>query len=259
MSDFRITINADALAKQLNQKKEDILKQLRQATQSLAAAAHVKVLELAGEKLKTLQIKYKDAVGFEQVDDNLWVITLKEEAMFIEKGHGAWSMYDALAKSKKAKTSKDGNRYLTIPFEHSKRPAEQTIRAKQVTDKIRAFLKTEKIPYKKIEHNPDGSPKLGLIHKFDVMRHPKLLMKHPSDKAKSPLLQGLAIYQRKDEKSGKVKRDVMTFRVVSEKTKNDGRWEYQPREAANIFKETHEWALGLWERELVPALIESLK
>jgi hypothetical protein len=258
MSDFNITINIDSIAAQLDQKKQDIIVKLRQSVQALASAAHVKVLELADEKLKTLKIKYKDAVDFNQIDDNIWVVSLKEEVMWIEKGKSAGSMYDALATSKKTKVSKDGYKYLVIPFEHSKRPAEQTIKAKQVTDRIRAFLKTEKIPYKKIEHNSDGSPKMGLLHRFDVMEHPKLMMKHPSEKAKSPLLQGLAIYQRKDEK-GKMRRDIMTFRVVSEKNKGDGRWEYPSREGVDIFQETHKWAVNLWHNEILPALAESLK
>lgn len=258
MSDFKVTINADEVAAQIGQKAEDIKKKLRQSVQGLAGAAHAKVLELAGEKLKTLQSKYKDAVSFEQVDDNLWVVTLDSSARWIEDGHGAWSMYDSLAKSSKAKTSKEGNKYMAIPFEHSKKPSEQSPRAQRVTDHIRDFLKKEKVPYKKIEYNADGSPKLGLLHRFNTDKSPGLLMKHPSGKAKSPLLQGLAIYQRQDE-SGKIKRDVMTFRMISEKTKGDGRWEYESRQGVNIFQETHEWAKKTWDNEILPALIESLK
>lgn len=252
MSDFKITINVDELSQQLDRKKEDILKQTRKAVEGLAVAAHAHVLELAGDKLKSLQNKYKDAIDFQQADDNLWVITLDKSAMWIEKGNDAWSMYDKIQKSPKAKTSKEGHKYLIIPFEKSKRPSEQTPRAKSVTDKVRAFLKKENVPYKKIEYNPDGSPKLGLLHKFDI-KSPR-----PSQKAKSPELFGLSIYQRKDE-SGKIRRDVMTFRVVSEKNKGDGRWEYQPREGVNLFEETHKWAITTWNNEILPALVESLK
>jgi len=258
MSDLKITVNVEELASQLNQKKEDIISQTRKAVQGLAAAAHAHVLELAGDKLKSLQNKYKDAVDFEQVDDNLWVVTLDKSAMWIEKGHDAWSMYDKIAKSPKAKTSKEGHKYLTIPFEHSKRPSEQTPKAKQLTDEIRSFLKKEKVSYKKIEYNPDGSPKLGLLHKFDPSTHPNLPSHMPSDKAKHPTLQGMAIYQRKKE-NGSIQRDVMTFRIISEKSKGDGRWEYQSREGVDIFKETYEWAVKTWDQEILPALVESLK
>jgi hypothetical protein len=252
MSDFKITVDVDNLAQQLDRKKEEIISQTRKAVEGLAAASHAHVLELAGDKLKSLQSKYKEAVDFDQVDDNMWVVTLKKEAMWIEKGHGKWSMYDKLSSSPKAKTSKEGNKYMVIPFEHSKKPSEQSPKAKQLTDQIRGFLKKEKVNYKKIEYNADGSPKLGLLHKFDIQSA------RPSDKAKFPALQGVAIYQRKDQK-GKIQRDVMTFRVVSEKNKGDGRWEYQPREGVNIFEETYKWAINTWNQELLPALIESLK
>lgn len=253
MSDFKITIDIDNLAQQLDKKKEEIYAQTKKAVQGLAAASHAHVLELAGDKLKTLQNKYKDAIDFEQVDDNLWVVSLDKSAMWIEKGHEQWSMYDKLASSPKAKTSKDGGKYMVIPFEKSKRPSEQSPRAKSVTDKVRAFLKKENVPYKKIEYNPDGSPKMGLLHKFDI-KSPR-----PSDKAKSPELFGLSIYQRKDKETGRIKRDVMTFRVVSSKNAGDGRWEYQPREGVNIFEETYKWAITSWNQEILPALIESLK
>jgi hypothetical protein len=253
MSNLKITINVEDIAQQLDKKKEEIFNQTRKAVQGLAVSAHAHILELAGDKIKTLQSKYKDAVDFQQVDDNLWVVTLDKSAMWIEKGHGQWSMYDKVGKSPKAKTSKEGHKYMVIPFEKSKKPSEQTPKAKSVTDKVRAFLKKENVPYKKIEYNADGSPKMGLLHKFDI-KSPR-----PSDKAKSPELYGLSIYQRKDEKTGKIRRDVMTFRVVSEKNKGDGRWEYQPREGVNIFEETYKWAINTWNQEILPALIESLK
>jgi hypothetical protein len=253
MADFKITVNVDEIAQQLNKKKEEILSQTKKAVKGLAIASHAHVLELAGDKLKSLQSKYKDAVDFEQVDDNLFVVSLSKEAMWIEKGHGAWSMYDKLSSSPKAKTSKEGHKYLTIPFEHSKKPSEQSAKAREITDQVKSFLKKEKIPYKKIEYNPDGSPKMGLIHKFDIKSA------KPSEKAKFPTLQGVAIYQRKDKETGKIKKDIMTFRVVSEKNKGDGRWEYQPREGVNIFEETYKWAINTWNQQILPALIDSLK
>ena len=94
---------------------------------------------------------------------------------------------------------------------------------------------------------------MGLLHRFDIQSA------RPSDKAKSPALQGVAIYQSKDKSTGRVKRDVMTFRVVSEKTKDDGRWSYQSREGVNIFEETYKWAMNEWNNTILPALIESLK
>jgi len=253
MSKLTVKINFKDLESQLKEKKQNVVEKFKQAVAGLAAATHAHILEQAGEKLKSLQNKYKEAVDFEQIDDNLWVVSLQESAMFIEKGHGSWNMYDSLAKSKKAKTSKEGNKYMAIPFEHSKRPSEQSANAKELTNQIKSFLKKEKINYKKIEYNSDGSPKMGLLHKFDIKSATPANPKH-----KNPLLQGIAIYQRKDEK-GKIKRDVLTFRMISEKNKGDGRWEYKSREGLNLFKEAEQWARDTWNSQLLPALIESLK
>lgn len=253
MPDFTIKVNIQGFEDQVKAKQKEINQRTKQAAQSLALAAHARILDQAGDKLKSLQGKYKDAVDFQQVDDNLWVVSLAESAMWLEKGHGKYTMYDALKKSSKAKTSSDGHKYLVIPFEHSKRPSEQSDTARAVTTEVRSFLKKQKVPYKKIEYNPDGSPKLGLLHKFDIQSATPKNPKH-----KSGILQGVAIYQ-KEGKDGKVQRDVMTFRVVSERSENDGRWTYKARPGVNIFEETYQWCMRTWSQEILPALIESLQ
>jgi len=251
MADIRIKLNTDSLGLQLEEKSKQIKKQFIQAVQSLAVACHAHILEQAGEKLKSLQAQYKSALDFEQVDDTLWVVSLNASARWIEEGTKARSGYDMLSTSKKAKTSKDGHKYLIIPFEHSKVPSQQSASARSLTDQIRSFLKKQNIPYKKIEYNEDGSPKLGLIHKFDInSAQPK--------GAKNQLLQGVAIYQHKNEQ-GKVKRDIMTFRVISDRNKGDGKWEYKERNGINIFPETEKWAYDTWQKTILPALIDSLK
>ena len=242
------TIDIKSLTGALKQNTDEIKKELMAGVELLASATHAKTLELATQNLGSLQKQYKKGVSFAQVEDGMWVVSLDESIMWIEEGvANPWSMYDKIATSKKAKTTKAGHKYLTIPFEHSKAPSEQTIKAENLTDQIRAFLKQKKIPYKKIEYNNDGSPKIGLIHRFDIQSA------QPTKKAKDPALKGVAIYQRME--GGKVKRDVMTFRVVSEKNKGDGRWEYPAREGVKILDKVYDWCVNEWETKILPSIM----
>ena len=241
------TIDIKALTEALKQNTDDLKKELHAGVELLASATHAKTLEMATEHLGSLQKKYKQGVSFAQVEDGMWVVSLDESIMWIEEGFQAWSMYDKIATSKKAKTAKEGHKYLTIPFEHSKAPSEQSMKAEALTDQIRSFLKQKKIPYKKIEYNQDGSPKMGLIHRFDIKSA------QPTKKSKDEALKGVAIYQRMQ--GGKVKRDIMTFRVVSEKNKGDGRWEYPAREGAKILDKVYDWCINEWETKIMPSIM----
>jgi hypothetical protein len=248
---LRFEADVKSLVSELKEENKRLQTEVRNVVGALAGSAHAKVLDIANDKLRSLSKKYKDAVDFNPIDKDTWIITINKEALFIEDGNQPWSMYDSISKSPKAKTSKDGYKYLTIPFEHSKAPSEQSDNAKALTGEIKKYLSAMQIPYKKIQYNPDGSPKLGLLHKFDILSPTG----REKEGHKSPILAGLSVYQRKDEK-GKVKKDIMTFRVVSEKNKGDGRWEYPERQGVKILDEVYEWIGHTWESEILPRLTQ---
>src|SRR6185503_3171131 len=72
-----------------------------------------------------------------------------------------------------------------------------------------------------------------------------------------PFLQNVSVYQGQD-KNGKTKRSVMTFRVASSKHKDQGRWEHPGIPASNILSEASEWAVEEFKRELAPAILNSI-
>lgn len=250
MPDLRFDIDIKTLTDGFGNAKKELEKDLKKAVGGLASMTHAKVNELANNDLKSLSKKYKDALSFQQLEDNLWVVSLDmDKAGFIEDGRKSGFMQELLD-SPKAKTSKDGNKYLSIPFEHSKNPTEQSSQAKALTDEIRAELKKRDIPYRsKLEYHSDGSPKLGLLHRFNI-ESARL-----KDTHKDSPLKGVAIYQRKNEKTGKVRRDIMTFRTISSKSKEEGRWIHPGMMGKFLFEKAWRWAEAEWEQKILPEIL----
>ena len=246
MSDLRFDINVDDLVAEFGEIKETVSKDIKQAASDVASMTHAKVLEYARNDLSSLSKLYTDNVEFSNPDENLWVVTLKEPAMWIEEGRKSGSMIDDLLQ-RGFKTSKDGNKYRVIPMEHSKPPSQQSNAAQDMTTFIRGELKKRNINYKKVELDKSGSPRLGLLHRFDV-DNPRM-----SEKQKENL-KGVAVYQTKGQ-DGAVRRDVMTFRVVSEKQKADGKWMHPGRDASKFMDRALDWAMRTFENEMLPAIL----
>lgn len=254
MSDFRIEVDAKSIASQFGEFKLEVETAVKSAIGALAASTHAKAIELATDKLSTTRETYTDALSFQQLNENMWVVELDmDKAGWIEDGRKAGFM-EELLNGKSSKISKDGKRYAVIPFEHSKPPSKQAPSAQRFTQEIRKFLKEKEINYKKIEYNDDGSPKLGLLHSFKEGIGKELF---PSFPAKHDVFKGLSIYQTKDKTTGKVKRDVMTFRVITEDHKAEGLWNHPGRQAAFIIDHSYDWALKEFDTVIMPQILES--
>ena len=251
-----------------------INKAMQEAARDLAAQTHAHIVEQVQEKLHSTREKYINALGMSQVDADTWVITLGKEAMWIEEGIPPnKDMLDGLLKSSKAKTAKDGSRYIVVPFDHKKGQTQQTPAAKNLTDTLKQEMKRRKIPYGKLETNADGSPKTGLLHSFDIMKHP-VKTAHGPGQGKGPIgavrqgptgipfLQGVRVYQNKvkDPKSGKesVKKSIMTFRIASSKHKGQGRWVHPGLEAKKFFDEAAKWAQKEFEDRIRDQILISV-
>lgn len=185
------------------------------------------------------------------------------------------------------RTSKDGYRYRAIPFEHTqsvaspshplhnapiqKGQADETTMGSLMADMKRLISRSG---IGGITRSPDGTPAIGKVASVrGVANDPNSIKvthfggQHGSGYSQiknlgtslggSPLsldswLSGLTKYQFKD-KSGKVRAAYMTFRMVSENPKSQGKWihpGFQP--GVRIFDEVEAFA----ERELVRRLEE---
>lgn len=248
-------------------------KAMKNAARDLAAMTHAHILEEAQAKLHSTREKFVKALSIQQVDEDTWVIELAKDAMFIEEGiKPNTDMLDGLLKSPKAKTAKDGSRYLVVPFDHKKGQASQTPAAKSLTDTIKNEMKSRGISYGGIEKDANGKAKTGLLHSFDIMKNPVKTAQGPGQghgpigavkqgATGIPHLQGVRVYQTpvkgKDGKES-IKKSIMTFRIASSKMKGQGRWIHPGLEAKRFLDEAATWALAEFEKHIKDQILVSV-
>jgi len=82
---------------------------LSDALKDLSTQAHAHIVERVNEKLHSTRQKYIEALRFQQVSEDTWMVTLEPSALWIEEGiEPNKEMLDDLLKSSKAKMAKDG-------------------------------------------------------------------------------------------------------------------------------------------------------
>lgn len=244
-SNLKIQIDAEEIASQFGDLKYEVEEALTEAVRQASVMAYGIANELAAEKLNSRLKTYQDALSYEEVSPGLWTVSLDESAFWIEDGISAHDQRETLLKNN-AKVSKDGTRYKVIPFEHSKNPSQQTSRAREISQMVKKELKARNIPYKKIERDEKGSPRLGKLHSFSVPGSPK-----PSPKAKFGALSGINIYQRMEK--GRAVRDIMTFRTIT--SKKDDRWMHPGLQAEKILDQTFDKIQQIFDLEILPEVL----
>jgi len=283
---FRVEIDAGQVAAKLGQVPEQIMPLLQKGASALAAQTHAHVIQQVQEKLKSTREKYLSALHFSQVNDHTWLVSLEKEAFWIEDGiEPGREMIDDLLKARPGKgpvkTAADGSRFRVIPFQHNKAPTRTWDPALALQETVKKELKNRGIPYGKIESDSSGAPKVGLLHKFDIMNAPLKTHKGPGQgwglpnevrkgPTGIPFLQGVRVYQNlvkdKDgnqvlDKMGqpKVSRQIMTFRIVSSKHKGTGRWVHPGLTPRKFLDEAYRWANETWENQILPELQKELE
>jgi hypothetical protein len=247
---LKFFVNAEEIANQLKAFKEEARAAIEEGVKQLSSMTHAKVTELAQEKLSSTRKIYTDNLEYREVIPGLWVVSLDKPAMWIEEGRKSGDMTEDLLR-KGAHTAKDGSRYKAIPFDYGKPPSQMDPFTRNLVAKIKFELKKSGIPFKKLELDAKGSPRIGKLHTMDISSP------HPSSRASHPALSGLTIYQNKTA-GGKVRRDIMTFRMVSDKHKGK-KWIHPGRDAEKFFEQALAWAEEQWEREVLPQIMEKFK
>lgn len=247
MSNLKIKIDVAAIANQFKDLKMEIEQDLNKGVANLAAITHAKVAEMAGDELQSSRKTLTDNLGFEEVSPGIWIVSIDEDALWIEEGIEAnHDMKPDLLKSA-TKTSKDGYKYRSIPFDHGKAPSQLTGAAQMIVAKIRSNLKKEGVPFKKIEKDANGSPRTGKLHTFDWGGA-------IPGKGNTPQLKGVSIYQTVT-KSGNVRRDILTFRTVSGGPKSAGKWLHPGFQPKKFLDRAADWALKEWEDKILPEVL----
>lgn len=277
--DLTLSLNIEEVVVHTKKLSKELEKRLDEAAKELSHQAFERIQGDVEQKLHSRKDIYKENLIFDEISPGVFEIKLNEPAMWIEEGQEPHSMLDSLLRSPKAKTSKDGHKYIVIPFKHNNKPSKQTPHQKELLGHIRNELKKRNIPYTKIEKNPDGSPRLGLLHNLNLIGpkrdRPKLGSEGPLGRPYSahslkfgseqgpegrPYLWGLRIYQRpKKNPDGSVgtSRDIFTFRTAS--SKNPSGWFHPGLAPMKFLDSAYEWAQREWDQKMAPKIFVDLQ
>lgn len=253
---LKFNIDAAAIASQFKEFALEVELDLQKAVANLAAITDAKVKEMASQELKSSRKPFMDSLGFEEVAPGVWVISVSEDGMWVEEGIEANKDMKPGLLAEGFKTSKNGNKYKVIPFDYGQAPSQMTPSTQAIVSYLKQNLKKENVPFKKIERNADGSPKVGKLHEFNF-GNPGGRMGGPG-KGNTPVLNGLSIYQSVT-KSGNVRRDILTFRTVSSGPGSAGKWHHPGLEPKKFLDRALDWAMAQWEEKILPEVLDKWK
>lgn len=279
--DFHFNVNIQEVAARFNQQKDYIAGRVRSEVEKLSISTHAFVVKYAQDKLKGWMRNHffgpeNKNVRWIPAAQNIWVVEIDESVRWIEEGRSRVFM-DWLLKSPKAKTAKDGSRYLAIPMMQARGVGGKYAgQNPEFASVIKQQLKHQGISLNRIEKNEDGTPKLGVLHRLNIstpqpgspgffhMVTPKKLEFFSQSRSSAVAQQiGLqphsghfflskaVVTQREVElPSGKKKisKEVVTFRTISSKHEAEGRWFYPEVKPLNSIPEAYKYALAEWEK-----------
>jgi hypothetical protein len=245
------------LGEDLKNFTKEVKAQAKSKLQELAVQTHAKIVEKAGV-LQSTRHTYIENLGMMNEGDELYVVYLKKQALWLEDGVPPGEMIDRILDGgKPAKVSKKGNRYKTIPFKHSKQSNNMSL----AQQRIAAFAKAQiqKAGLDKVITNAQGRPIIGRAATLNIQEHPPGVIK--KDVWRTPLLAGLSIYQREvkhsNQKGLTVKRDIFTFRVISEAQKGSGLWVSKGFRGIHAFQEVEKEVDAMWNKMITEIVDEA--
>lgn len=274
--EFHLKVDTQEVAQSLNVERERIQDLLKQEVKTLAIRTHAYIADKARRELKGFFYEYYlgrrgssgnlgENLKLHHVSDTLHVIELDQKAAWIEDGRPPTFIGDWVLNSPKAKTAKDGSKYIAIPMKlaHLAGPGKRAPSVPALETLARSALKEvrPKIPLRKIQYSKDGRPMTGTIHKLDIPEpdrsvggfHSKPRSHEMAAMTGLPAHEGIfygkgaALRQKVkgvNKKTGKAKvtREIGTFRTLSSKHKAEGRWMYPEVQAFGGFKAAYDWA-----------------
>jgi hypothetical protein len=259
MAEYKVTLDISSLSETLSQITKDVVNDVQKSIKALAIDTHSHIKEKAQNNLHSFRDKYLESLSPpEQVNDFMWIITLNDNAEWIEEGRQEpYDMKPGLLKD--GKNTKDGHRYRIIPMDQAKTPTQlsgnplKSPYQKATVELVKHELKKRNISYRKLELDPaTGSPRIGKLHSLDIDSN-------IPGKGNTPQLHGLTIFQVKNPKTGKVERKITTFRTVTDREDQRDKWIHPPVEGKKFFEEARTWAEEQWEKNILPALTDKYK
>ena len=248
MANLKLKLDTSSLATTLKEYAAEVEQDINKGVARLAAQTKAHVLMDAGAELSSPTFKtFSKSVGMDDISPGIWVVSIDEKGLWVEEGiEPNTDMKPGLLKNA-TKTSKDGFKFRSIPFDKGKGKASATNYEFQLREQVKSALKKEGIPFKKIEKGSDGKPLTGLLHKKDFGGE-------IPGKGNTPVLQGVSIYQTLT-KSGNVRRDILTFRTVSGGPKSAGKWFHPGYAPKKFLDRAQAWAEKEWEQTFIPEIL----
>jgi hypothetical protein len=205
---------------------------------------------LAQQRLHSTKQRFLDAVRF-QADKEVLVCTMDKDdwlALAVETGVPEFDMKDRLKTSPKAKTAKDGHKFMVIPIGPLSKagPGSNTEKGQTYQSLIAQTLTRPKYGKEKVKVNMNGT--------VDTIR--EVVAK---DQRVNGMYQVRKYANNMARESGQspLSSKTVMFRVMSDK--QDGKWIHPGIKAANIFKDTQVWINGVMESTLESFIQEELK
>ena|ERR1035437_2531859 len=257
---IKLTFDVDKIAAQFKEFALSVEQDLIQSVAELAQLTKAKVETMAQADLHSSREEFLKALHYEDMGNGIHVVSIDESGLWVEEGiePGKDMKPDLLKKGDISEST--GNKYRIIPFDQNEKPSNSTPYAQSVIQRIRQGLKdsgshfdengVEKkgLPFKKLEFNKDGSPRIGKLHSLNFGgERPGM--------GNTPVMDRVSIYQSMGA-NGKVKRDIMTFRTVSSGPGSEGKWIHPGFTAKKYLDQASDWAMQEWENNILPKAME---
>lgn len=268
---FKIDANIDKIAAQLGATRDLVKTQVRSAMERLSISTHAFVVSHAQENLKgwTRDHFFGENganVRWTEIADGFWVVEIDPSVAWIEEGRdptfmGEWLLKESFNNGGKVHRAKDGSKYRVIPFTHSR--GNKVFNDNFVSD-VKQAAKASGFKLNTIDRDQEGNAKIGILGKLQF--GPSVTQKTDANsqffsKERSPSVAaelGLQPYKGKhyladavvtQRKVGKsVKKEVVTFRVISSKHEAENRWFYPQVPALNSIPAAYEYANKEWDK-----------
>lgn len=259
-------VDVDAFTQLYSDFAVELEKDLQEAVKNLATTSHADILLGLENESSSIQAEYKKALSKPvEIEPGTWVITLDPKAFWIEEGINPNTDMKKWLLNEKSKQGQNG-RYRIIPFKHSKTEANQTPKEQKLATDIKAAVndkfkemnkanrdaaakngtpKPANLSVKKLELDDNGSPRTGRLHSFNFGGD-------IPGKGNTPAMDGVEVYQTK-QASGSVRRDIFTFRTVSES--QSGKWIHPGFKRRQLMDKAMENANQLWETKILPEIL----
>lgn len=258
---------------------------MNRAAQELATQTYAHIQELAQERLNSRRELYIKSLHINPEDtgdanSSCFIISLDAKARFIDDGMPARNMLSDLLKNAET-NQKTGNRYKVIPFHYEAGPGSSPQAQQDIISTVKSAMKSQGIPISKIEVDSSGKPLMGRLHSIDMSgNHPLRSGVGPwqglggmgepiqgwsqgaqsgTGKGGTPVTKGVKVYQKLNKETGKIQRDIVSFRVASETHRQDGgRWEHPGLLPEHFMEEGLEWAKNKFEKDIFPEVMGRL-